>query len=396
MRTALRYQVVGPLNSSPGSRALLGLRFEDSDVTPVVILPVPRKTLDDPEALLRLRKETDRAVGLQHPSILRVLGLIPFKRGLARTTAYANGESLRRIFSRAGRLAPELAGRIVTDAAMGVHYAHLAANEEGTPLVHGDLRPETLMVTYAGVTVVTGYGALTVAPTEMGGKRVPGRRKYSAPEQLLGGRSAATTQTDVFLLGLVLWEALTGSVPFQDAAQPDQATITDGLSPDAPRIPEKLRPVLERALAKKGTERYPTALAFREAVEEAMGPLATAEECADWLAKKFVGDPQTMAERALVERALSDAARGVLPETPAIEPFPAVRIPPPPPVPPRAKPRAPAPATVAATQPARAAGCGGRTSSATMRSGGAWRTPRANQPPAAPAASARTTAMPSM
>jgi serine/threonine-protein kinase len=118
---APRYQVVGNLNSSPGSRALFGLRFEGAQITPVVLLPVPRKTLDDPEALLRLRKETDRAVSLEHPGILRVLGLVPYKRGLARVTAYANGESLRRLFARAGRLSPAMAGRIVADAAMGVH-----------------------------------------------------------------------------------------------------------------------------------------------------------------------------------------------------------------------------------------------------------------------------------
>src|SRR5690606_40989819 len=55
---------------------------------------------------------------------------------------------------------------VVADAAMGIHYAHLAGNDDGTPLVHGDIRPETLMVSFGGVCQVTGYGALGVAPKE--------------------------------------------------------------------------------------------------------------------------------------------------------------------------------------------------------------------------------------
>ncbi|MGC4116263.1 MAG: protein kinase [Myxococcales bacterium] len=298
--------MVGPLNSGTGSRALLGIRVDGPALVPVVLLPVPRKTLDDPEALLRLRKETDRAAGLEHPSILKVLGLVEVKRGLARATAFANGEPLRRVLTRAVRLNPAMAARVVADAATGVHYAHLAANEEGIPLVHGDLRPETLMSSYSGVTMVTGYGALSVAPTEAGGKRVPGRRKYSAPEQILGGRAASTPQTDIYLLGLVLWEALTGQVPFQDAPDPDKAIVNAELALDNPRIPEKLRPVIERATAKKGTDRYPTALALREAIEAAV-ELATTAQYGEWLGQQFVGDPIATAQKRLVEQALVEA-----------------------------------------------------------------------------------------
>ena len=62
-------------------------------------------------------------------------------------------------------ISPALAGRVIADAATGAHYAHLAANEEGTLLVHGDLRPETIVSSYPGVTLMTDYGALSVAPT---------------------------------------------------------------------------------------------------------------------------------------------------------------------------------------------------------------------------------------
>src|SRR4030043_235946 len=83
-----------------------------------------------------------------------------------------DGESLRRVLEVTKRLPGGLAARIAVDAALGVQYAHLGGNEDGTALVHGDLRPETLLVSYAGVTKVSGYGALTVAPKETGGKRV--------------------------------------------------------------------------------------------------------------------------------------------------------------------------------------------------------------------------------
>ncbi len=293
---------LGPLFSGEGSRAFLGLRITDGEASPCALVWVPEDVTCEPDLVERLRQETSDAAKLTHPNILRVFGLTEVDEGLARVVEYADGESLRRVLEVTKRLPGGLAARIAVDAALGVQYAHLGGNEDGTALVHGDLRPETLLVSYAGVTKVSGYGALTVAPKETGGKRVMGRRRHSAPEQILGGRYAATPQTDVYLLGLVLYEALTGEVPFQGEKDFDAAVVTK--QPpllNSELVPARLRPVIGKAMAKKGSLRFPTVQAFREAVEEAMGRLPDRFDLGAALEAAFASDNARRARQRVLE-----------------------------------------------------------------------------------------------
>ncbi len=299
---ATRCIPLGPLFSGEGSRAFLGLRITDGEASPCALVWVPEDVTCEPDLVERLRNETSDAAKLTHPNILRVFGLTEVDEGLARVVEYADGESLRRVLEVTKRLPGGLAARIAVDAALGVQYAHLGGNEDGTPLVHGDLRPETLLVSYAGVTKVSGYGALTVAPRETGGKRVMGRRRHSAPEQILGGRYAVTPQTDVYLLGLVLYEALTGEVPFQGEKDFDAAVVTK--QPpllNSELVPARLRPVIGKAMAKKGSLRFPTVQAFREAVEEAMGRLPDRFDLGAALEAAFASDSARRARQRVLE-----------------------------------------------------------------------------------------------
>jgi serine/threonine-protein kinase len=307
----VRYQSLGPLMAGEGSRAFLGLALEDGAAPrPVVLIFAPPELVADPDLTERLRRETQRAVVFDHPHILRVHGLVTLEHGLARVTEYADGETLRRVLEVTPRVPPPLAARLVADAAMGVHYAHMAGNDDGTPLVHGDLRPETLMISYQGVCKVTGYGALSVAPRERGGRRVRNRRKYSAPEQLLGGREAVNVQTDVFLLGLTLYECLTGKIPFKDAPDADTATLTEPLPHLPPNIPKGLDAVVQKATAKRANERYPSALALRDAIVEAMGDLPQVDVLSVFMNRLFPAKDQARASRAqVIELGIEQALR---------------------------------------------------------------------------------------
>ncbi|MHB8874299.1 MAG: protein kinase domain-containing protein [Myxococcaceae bacterium] len=207
----LRYQALGPLLAGEGSRAFLGLEISnESKARPVVLVWVPDEANKNPVLLGRIQRETEHAATLDHPNIVRVIGFVTLDEGHARVVEFADGESVRRILEVTHFLPPRFAAKIAADAAMGVHYAHVAGNDDGAPLLHGDLRPETLIVTFAGGCKASGYGALKVAPDDRGGKRVLGRRLHSAPEQVIGGREAMVPQTDVYLLGLTLYECLTG------------------------------------------------------------------------------------------------------------------------------------------------------------------------------------------
>ena len=315
MASVRRYQSLGPLLSGEGSRAFLGLSVSDEPHEPpfpVVLVWIPKDVLKDKARMDLILRETRRAVQLEHPNIVKVFGLTSQPQGLARVVEYANAESLRRLLEAKGKLPVDIAVKLVVDAATGVHYAHLAGNDDGTPLVHADLRPQTLLVTYTGVCKVSGYGALAAAPREVGGRRVPGRRHHCAPEQVLGGRSAVNVQTDVYLLGLVLFECLTGRVPFEDEkTEPDfDNAVLNRPLPELPdTVPEPVRAVVRKAMAKKAFDRYPTVLAFREALEQSLPALPGWEAIADLLIQLFPENhPTREARRRLVEKGLESVA----------------------------------------------------------------------------------------
>lgn len=300
------YQVLVPLNPGTGSRALLALRRSGDQRTPIVLLPIPTDVIDDTESMSRLEKETARAAILEHPGILRVYGLVETSIGLCRAAEYAHGETLRAILNRVGHIPPGIAVRLMCEVAAGVHYAHLAGNEDGSPLVHGDLRPETIMLSLDGTARVSGYGALTVAPREpTGGRRVVGRRKYVAPEQVLGGRSSMAPTTDVFLLAITLYEMITGEIPFQEMDNPEDAVLEKPLPLDRPEIPEPLRAVIAKATAKRSRERYATAIDLRLALEESMGEgLAGEEEAQNWIVSLLANDQRYAELSAAITQAL--------------------------------------------------------------------------------------------
>ena len=299
------YKILTPLNPGTGSRALLALHCAGTERRPIVLLPIPQSVLDDPELFARLEKETRRAALLEHPGILRVFGLFQSPVGLCRAVEYAHGETLRALLNMTGRIPAPIAVRLMSGVAAGVHYAHLAGNEDGSPLVHGDLRPETIMVSNDGTARVSGYGALSVAPREpSGGRRVVGRRKYAAPEQVMGGRSAMAPTTDVFLLAVTLYEMLTGEIPFQASNDPESAVIAQPIPVDRAEIPEPLRAVITKATAKLSRDRYPSVLDLRIALEDAMGSGASDDDVQNWLLPLLAADPRQAALSAAIAEAM--------------------------------------------------------------------------------------------
>jgi hypothetical protein len=296
---------------------MLGLEEREASARPVVLVWAPPELPRDEESFTQLQRDTRRATTLDHPHIVKVHGLATLEQGLARVVEYVDGESLRDVLEHTGALPPGIAGRIAVDAALGIHYAHVAGNDDGSPLIHGDLRPETVMLAFSGRAKVGGYGALAVAPKEARGQRVVNRRRYCAPEQIIGGRAAQTPQTDVFLLGLVLFECITGRMPWDKATDFDDAVMNaplpvDGLSP-------AVQALIRKATAKRASERYKTALAFRDAVDEALAPLGSPAEMAQLLEQHFPAmDSPRAARKQVLDAALEAHARAWA-HTPQVE-----------------------------------------------------------------------------
>ncbi|HEY3586065.1 MAG TPA: serine/threonine-protein kinase, partial [Myxococcaceae bacterium] len=302
------YRTAGPLLAGTRSSAMLGLEEREASARPVVLVWAPPELPKDEDRFFQLQRDTRRATTLDHPHIVKVHGLATLEQGLARVVEYVDGESLRDVLEHTGKLSPAIAGRIAVDCALGIHYGHVAGNDDGTPLVHGDLRPETVMLAFSGRAKVGGYGALAVAPKETNGQRVVNRRRYCAPEQIIGGRAAQTAQTDVFLLGLVLYECLTGRMPWDQETDFDQAVMNTPLPLDG--LPPVVQALLRKATAKRASERHKTALAFRDAVDQVLEPLATPAQLAELLEHHFPAqDSPRAARKQVLEAALAAHAR---------------------------------------------------------------------------------------
>jgi serine/threonine protein kinase len=298
-----RYQALGPLLASGGSRAFLGLRLQPhAPPQPVALVWLDAEVADDPSALARLVAETERAATLEHPNITRVFGLAELDEGIARVVEFVDGESLRSVLQAAGKLPPRMAARVVWDVATGLHFAHVAGNDDGSPLVHGGVRPDTVMVSFGGVSKVAGYGASALAPRRGTGTRAA---PYLAPELLISSELTAV-RTDVYLLGLLLQECLTGQSAALDAAWQLFSEETP-LRP-APEVPEPLARVIRVATARRFEARYPSAFAVREAIEEAQPDLAPHAECAAFLERHFPvrGEVRSLRRREL-EAGLAEA-----------------------------------------------------------------------------------------
>ena len=319
------YRTAGPLLAGTRSSAMLGLEEREASARPVVLVWAPPELPKDEDRFSQLQRDTRRAATLEHPHIVKVHGLATLEQGLARVVEYVDGESLRDVLEHTGKLSPAIAGRIAVDCALGIHYAHVAGNDDGTPLIHGDLRPETVMLAFSGRAKVGGYGALAVAPKEPKGQRVVNRRRYCAPEQILGGRAAQTAQTDVFLLGLVLYECLTGRMPWDKETDFDQAVMQASLPLDG--LPPPVQELLRKATAKRASDRHKTALAFRDAVDQVLAPLATPAQLSELLEHHFPAlDSPRAARKQVLDAALAAHARAWASQTPKASEEPTIPI----------------------------------------------------------------------
>ncbi len=222
--------------------------------------------------------EARLAALLTHPNVVQIFELGSEGDEYFIAMEYVHGRSLHavleRLSSRGERLTPALAARIGSQLLQGLHYAHQRRDEKGRPLgiVHRDVSPDNVLIGFEGSVKVADFGIAraTGGRSGSGPAALKGKRAYVAPELLLGGEIDA--RTDVFMTGVLLYQAVTGRLPFPTPPPGSSPEIQWNSPPVSlrqidPGIPEVLESILMRALAQAPSDRFDSAEQMSHALE---------------------------------------------------------------------------------------------------------------------------------
>jgi serine/threonine-protein kinase len=247
-RLGSRYRVVGLLG-----RGGMGEVYRADDLElnqPVALKFLPEKVARNAADLARLRQEVRVARQIAHPNVCRTYDIAEADGQVFVVMEYVDGEDLASVLRRLGRPTPDKALEIARQLCLGLGAAH----ENG--VLHRDLKPANIMIDGRGRVRITDFGLAGTAEELAADTGTSGTPAYMAPERLRGG--AASAQSDIFELGLVLYELFTGkratvATPRPDSSRPD--------SDSAPRTPSSLVPDVDPAVERvilRCLERDPT------------------------------------------------------------------------------------------------------------------------------------------
>ena len=259
-----RYRVLRRLGS--GGMADVWLA-EDAHLQRQVALKVLHsRYLQDRDFVARFQREAEHAAGLQHPNIVAV-----FDRGQDEgvnyiAMRYVEGPTLKELIDRG--LTPVQAVALVRQVLEGARFAHRNG------IVHRDLKPQNVIVDQEGKAVVTDFGIARAGVSEITQTgSVMGTPQYLSPEQAQGFE--VTPVSDLYSIGVILYEALCGRVPFEGesavaVAMKQVSEVPQRPSSINPQVSPALDAVVMRALEKEPGQRFQSADAFIAALDQAM------------------------------------------------------------------------------------------------------------------------------
>ena len=265
-----RYRVVGLLG-----RGGMGEVYRADDLKlgqSVALKFLPRGFEQDSGRLERFRNEVRLALRITHPNVCRVHDIGEFEGQHFISMEYVDGEDLASLLRRIGRLPEERGIEIARQICAGLAAAH----EEG--ILHRDLKPANVMIDGRGRARITDFGLAGLSGTVEGDEARVGTPAYMAPEQLSGGE--VTKRSEVYALGLVLYEIFTGKPAFAARSAADMARLQETSAPTTPTshvrgLDPAIDAVLMRALETDPARRPPSAVAVAAALPGG-DPLAAA------------------------------------------------------------------------------------------------------------------------
>jgi hypothetical protein len=267
---AERYRIIGLVGHGG-----MGEVYRADDLKlgqPVALKFLPQRLASEPAWIERFYAEVRHSRGVSHPNVCRVYDVGEIEGHHFLSMEYVDGEDLASLLRRIGRLPPDKAVEIARELCAGLASAH----DRG--VLHRDLKPSNVMIDGRGRAKITDFGLAVGVEDEKGGAEVSGTPAYMAPEQLAG--RGASIQSDIYALGLVLYEVFTGRKAFEAGNLADWKRKHSEEPPTAPStVTPGLDPVVERVILRcleKDPKARPRSVAAVAAALPGGDPLAAA------------------------------------------------------------------------------------------------------------------------
>jgi serine/threonine protein kinase len=305
---------------------------------PVAVKVIHQHLIHNAEAIRSFIREAKVVVRLRHPNIVQVLDFGEHSGQYLTILEYVYGYDLS-VFSeflrRSGRaLSVSHSGFVIYQVLKGLELAHNLRDNEDKPLglVHCDISPQNVLVSSEGQVLLTDFGIARtrVEFTATSRENLQGKISYLAPEQVTGG--VTDHRSDLFALGIVLFEVLSGQRLFASANEAQTVLkIANGVIPDIigirPDLPSSVGAILSRALAREPSERYQSAQELARDIREHLldgSPDEVEESFRDVVRQTFrnsdfesFAGPLPNVEEELAKRPLSLPGLGISREYPA-------------------------------------------------------------------------------
>jgi tRNA A-37 threonylcarbamoyl transferase component Bud32 len=269
---------------------------------PVAVKLLRPEIVTDPDLALRFRREAHAAAVLHHPAVVGYLGSGTDGSQPFLVMELVDGDDLATSIRHNAPLAPRTAVRIATDVASGLAVAHARG------IVHRDVKPGNIILDGSGRARITDFGVARIAAESEA--TIPGTTlgsvHYFSPEQARG--LPTTPASDVYSLGLVLYEMVTGTRPFTGETTAAIALARVGAPAPHPRavdptIPPTLDAVVAKALNQDPAARYPDGGAFADALERTLATVSIPAPVA------VAADPTSTTARFAVQAQTSAVGR---------------------------------------------------------------------------------------
>lgn len=263
----------------------------------------------DPDYALRFEREAQAIAKLEHPHIVQLYRYGDVEGLLYMAIQYIEGADLEFVLQSYRQdgafIESEDASRIIREVCLALDYAH----RQG--VIHRDVKPSNIMLDRQGRAILTDFGLALLV--ELGTRgQILGSSHYLAPEQAISS-AKAVPQSDLYSVGVILYEMFTGQCPFQAEEQLDVVLMHINESPRPPRelrpeLSPQLESVILKVLAKNPGERHPSGAALSEALDQALRAKPSAA---------LSSTANTISRPSIPERVAAELAQQPLPPLPA-------------------------------------------------------------------------------